>query len=39
MGGPTIMPGYSRAYPIFFGKILVVLGSIYMYNIVKVSKL
>jgi len=39
MGGPTVVPGYSRAYPIFLRKILVVLGGIYMYNIVNVSNL
>jgi len=39
MGGSTVVPGYSRAYPTFLRKFLVVLGVIYMYNIVKVSKL
>jgi hypothetical protein len=39
MDGPTVVPRYSRAYPTFFGKILIVFRGICMYNIVKVLKL
>ena len=42
MGGPTVVPGYSRAYPAHGGihmYSIVVHGGIYMYSIVKVSKL
>ena len=42
MGGPTVVPGYSRAYPAQGGihmYSIIVYRGIYMYSIVKVSKL
>ena len=42
MGGPTIVPGYSRAYPAHGGihmYSIVVHRGIYMYSIIKVLKL
>ena len=42
MGGPAVVPGYSRAYPAYGGirmYSIVVHRGIYMYSIIKVSKL
>jgi hypothetical protein len=37
MGGPSIVPGYSRAYPTFCEKKLVVSKYTHMYNIFKLQ--